>query len=251
LCIPFSCSRTKYPSLLPFGSRTIYGRAIECQYLEVDHCSKQTHTLFHLRDLIARLCLLCDCSKHTRSGSSKHYYVETEWDYRTVRACLHLHSECIFFFLVSWGGVRLSPTGTSATIWPIVPASDDRWWWVWSRRWNENWQGKPKYSEKICPSVTLSITDPTWPDLGSNPGHPGGKPATNRLSYGTASECNLAMKSYLPEVISSADKSLKTAEIRRVLIWTHANFITRYCTENYSNTKLYLSWMKLMDVTIL
>jgi hypothetical protein len=29
-------------------------------------------------------------------------------------------------FLVSWGGVRLSPLGTSATIWPIVPAPDDR-----------------------------------------------------------------------------------------------------------------------------
>jgi hypothetical protein len=28
----------------------------------------------------------------------------------------------IYFFLVSWGGVRLSPLGTSATNWPIVPA---------------------------------------------------------------------------------------------------------------------------------
>jgi hypothetical protein len=26
------------------------------------------------------------------------------------------------FFLVSWGGVRLSPFGTSATVWPIVLA---------------------------------------------------------------------------------------------------------------------------------
>jgi hypothetical protein len=29
------------------------------------------------------------------------------------------------FFFVSWGGVRLSPLGTSATNWPIVPAPDD------------------------------------------------------------------------------------------------------------------------------
>jgi hypothetical protein len=29
------------------------------------------------------------------------------------------------FFLVSWGCVRLSPLGTSANIWPIVPAPDD------------------------------------------------------------------------------------------------------------------------------
>jgi hypothetical protein len=48
------------------------------------------------------------------------------------------------FFLVSWGGVRLSALGTSATNWPTVPAPDGRWW-AWSSRWNENWQGKPKY----------------------------------------------------------------------------------------------------------
>jgi hypothetical protein len=40
--------------------------------------------------------------------------------------------------------------------------------------------------EKNCPSVTLSTTNPTWPDPGSNPGRHGGKPATNRLSYGMA-----------------------------------------------------------------
>jgi hypothetical protein len=31
-----------------------------------------------------------------------------------------------FFFLVSCGELRLSPFGTSATNWPIVPAPDDR-----------------------------------------------------------------------------------------------------------------------------
>jgi hypothetical protein len=81
------------------------------------------------------------------------------------------------------GGVRMSPIGTWTTVWPIVPAPDDRWWWVWSSRWNENWQRKPKDSGKTCPSATLSTTNPTWPDMGSKPG---GKPVTNRLSYGTA-----------------------------------------------------------------
>jgi hypothetical protein len=32
----------------------------------------------------------------------------------------------LVFFLVSLGGVRLSPLGTSANIWPIVAAPDDR-----------------------------------------------------------------------------------------------------------------------------
>jgi hypothetical protein len=39
---------------------------------------------------------------------------------------------------------------------------------------------------KTCPSATLSTTNTTWTDLGSNPGLRGGRPATNRLSHGTA-----------------------------------------------------------------
>jgi hypothetical protein len=58
------------------------------------------------------------------------------------------------------------------------------WWWrIW---WNEDWQGKPKYSEKTCPSATLFTTNPTWPDPGANPDRRCGKPATNRFSYGAA-----------------------------------------------------------------
>jgi hypothetical protein len=75
----------------------------------------------------------------------------------------------LFYFLVSWDVVRPSPLGTSATNWPIVPAPDDRWW-VWSSWWNENWQGEKKYSEKTYPIATLSITNPTWTDLGLNTG---------------------------------------------------------------------------------
>jgi hypothetical protein len=35
------------------------------------------------------------------------------------------------------------------------------------------------------PSATLSITNSTWTDPGSNPGLRGEKPATNRLNRGT------------------------------------------------------------------
>jgi hypothetical protein len=35
-------------------------------------------------------------------------------------------------------------------------------------------------------NVTLSSANSTWPDPGSNPGHRGGKPVVNRLSYGTS-----------------------------------------------------------------
>jgi hypothetical protein len=98
---------------------------------------------------------------------------------------LHL-VDIVLVRFVSWGEVRLSPLGMSASNWPIVPAPDDRWW-VWTSRWSENYQGKEKYSEKTCPSATLSTINPTGPDLRSNPGHSCRKPATNRLSYGTTS----------------------------------------------------------------
>jgi hypothetical protein len=46
--------------------------------------------------------------------------------------------------------------------------------------------GEAEVLEKTCPSATLSTTNSTWPDPGSNPGRRGGKPATNRLSYGAS-----------------------------------------------------------------
>jgi hypothetical protein len=69
---------------------------------------------------------------------------------------------------------------------PIVPAPDDKWWWLWRNWLNKSQQGKRKYSEKTCPSATLPTTNPTWPYPDSNTGRHGGKPATNRLSYDTA-----------------------------------------------------------------
>jgi hypothetical protein len=78
---------------------------------------------------------------------------------------------------------KLGPLGTSAIYWPIVPAPGEC---EDGEFGGMNWQGKPKYSEKTCPGSTLSTTNPTWPDPGSNPGRRGGMPATNRLSYGAA-----------------------------------------------------------------
>jgi hypothetical protein len=67
----------------------------------------------------------------------------------------------------------------------LTYCTSPEWWWVWSSRWikidKRNWSIRRKFA-----SVPLSTTNPTWTDLGSNPGHRGGTPATNRLSYGTA-----------------------------------------------------------------
>jgi hypothetical protein len=58
---------------------------------------------------------------------------------------------------------------------------------VMEHRWNETDRGKPKYSGgKPCPNATLYTTNPTRTDPGSNPSLRGERPATNRLSHGTA-----------------------------------------------------------------
>jgi hypothetical protein len=76
----------------------------------------------------------------------------------------------------------LGSLGTAATIRPIVPAPGD---YDGGEIGGMIGQVKPKYSENTCPNAALSTTNPTCcPD--ANPGCCGGKPATNRLSYGTA-----------------------------------------------------------------
>jgi hypothetical protein len=62
---------------------------------------------------------------------------------------IHVTSIFRVFFIAS--GVGLSPF-YCGHFWPILPAPDDRWRWLWSNCWNEDWQGKSKYSEKTCPN---------------------------------------------------------------------------------------------------
>jgi hypothetical protein len=67
------------------------------------------------------------------------------------------------FFFYFFQGLRLSPLGTAATVWLTVPATDDvddddDCGPIGGMR---NWKGRPKYSEKTCPSTTLFTTNPT------------------------------------------------------------------------------------------
>jgi hypothetical protein len=94
-----------------------------------------------------------------------------------------LHHNNNFFLLFSWD--ETESTWYCGNYFACC-TSPRWWWWLCSNQWNASWQGKRKYSEKTCPSATLSTTDSTWPDLGPNTGRRGGKLATNRLSYGLA-----------------------------------------------------------------
>jgi hypothetical protein len=66
-----------------------------------------------------------------------HYYISVWLRPSSILRTTNIFPPPYFFFLVSWGGVRLSPLGTSATKWLIVPAPDARCW-MWSSWWNEN-----------------------------------------------------------------------------------------------------------------
>jgi hypothetical protein len=54
-----------------------------------------------------------------------------------------------FFRFLGWGEIWVHLVSLP-TIWPIVPAPDEDWWWVLSSRWNER-QGKLKLSKKTLP----------------------------------------------------------------------------------------------------
>jgi hypothetical protein len=53
--------------------------------------------------------------------------------------------------------------------------------------WNGIDGGNRRTRRKICPSATLSATNPTWTEPGKNTGLHGERHATNGLSHGTAS----------------------------------------------------------------
>jgi hypothetical protein len=65
---------------------------------------------------------------------------------------------------------------------------------------------------KSCPSATLSTTNPTWTDPGSNPGLRGGRPAANRVSHGTAKAVLIAKQLTIlkTEAESSSEMSANT-----------------------------------------
>jgi hypothetical protein len=73
-----------------------------------------------------------------------------------------------YYYYYWWGGTKSVGTaqvpkyckspgtaGTSGLLYKPQMIDEDDFWINW---WNEDWEGKPKYSEKICPSATLSTT---------------------------------------------------------------------------------------------
>jgi hypothetical protein len=122
---------------------------------------------------------------------SKNLGVSTSWSPkglpRPVMGLLYLYLTPTF--LVG-EGPRIRCYGRTAALRLIVQPCDEdedeqflyQVLRVMDHQWNEIDRGKPT----TCPNATLSTTNLTWTDLGSNPGLRGERPATNRLSHGTA-----------------------------------------------------------------
>jgi hypothetical protein len=62
---------------------------------------------------------------------------------------------------------------------------------------------------KTCPSATLSTTNPTWTDPGSNPGLRDGRPATNCLRHDTAIKSMLMYSELIFVCVCSSDYFVK------------------------------------------
>jgi hypothetical protein len=81
------------------------------------------------------------------------------------------------------GGARTGSTRHVGDFWPIVPAlgdsEDAEFGGIKIGRGNRNTRRKPAPTPLCPPHIHL-------PDPGENPGRRGGKPATNRFSYGAA-----------------------------------------------------------------
>jgi hypothetical protein len=125
------------------------------------------------------------------------------------------------------GGVRLCPLGTRASIRPIVLAPDGGRWWVGSGRWNENWQGKPKYSKKTLLSAALSTTNPTWRFLSWKPSGCGGNPATNHVTYANGPKFRVAYC-----VFNKSQRNKTELETRRCRGWYNETSATGVARRN-------------------
>jgi hypothetical protein len=84
---------------------------------------------------------------------------------------------------------------------------------------------------KTCPNATLSTTNLTWTDLGSNPGLRGESPATNRVSHGTALKNLLQLKASENNVNNEQSYMAEHVHVRHLTINAicHTVIVTVLC----------------------
>jgi hypothetical protein len=111
-----------------------------------------------------------EASRHLRNRKGKYRKdkineLETKsknknmWEQMNSRRVTNLELAGFFLIRIVGGGVQAGST-RHVGHW-MAYCTCPGWLWICSCWWNEDWQGKPKYSEKTCPSATWSTTNPT------------------------------------------------------------------------------------------
>jgi hypothetical protein len=82
------------------------------------------------------------------SGQLQAAVLHLQWN-----VCLFVYSITLWhhglsFLLLFSYGVRPSPLGSTATVWPVVPALDDRWWW---------WLWRPQIPHDLIRARTRAV----------------------------------------------------------------------------------------------
>jgi hypothetical protein len=119
---------------------------------------------------------------------------------------------------------KLSPLGTSATYWPIVPAlgtcEDGEFGGMKIGRGNRSTRRKPAPTPLCPPQIPLARP-------GSKHGRRGGKPATNRLSYSAASITRKCI-SCVSKIFDSSEFNVLIIMKRTKLTVLHSNTVKRH-----------------------
>jgi hypothetical protein len=103
--------------------------------------------------------------------------------------------------------------------------------------------------EKTCPSSSLSTTNPTWIDPGSNLGLRGERPATNRLSHGTTlvpvyqqAMCNI------PKYMKLENKKITVDFVSVSLSYWRPTNEQLWCEDRAMAQPFFLDFLNLEDV---
>jgi hypothetical protein len=122
--------------------------------------------------------------------------MKNEWNFTStvpyvfIACCWIKHRDNLTFFCGE--GPRSTCYGRTAALRLLLQPcdEDDKFFFAVfpcnGARWNETDGENRSTRGKTCPSATLSTINPTWTEPGSNPGIRSNRPATNRLSHGTA-----------------------------------------------------------------
>jgi hypothetical protein len=165
-----------------------------------------------------------------------HLKSENSWTYFAVE-CSPIYE--IYCFLKV---LRLFPSFTLVT-------AMLSWWWA-SNISRMILQGQTEVLRsngstpiKLCPTATLSTTNLAWPDLDSNPGFRGDRPATNRLIHDSLEDLKPQLNQYIKlQFLPRSKHAVSMTKISRLELYTEITAVYRDSHAKYTNTLCAQMW---------